>query len=101
MAHVTKLDDDPIVSGTAASFRLPTVAHICRATGHDQIVPMAKKHITARKHEPAILHRSQIEVATNAPESIPIGRHFAIDAQSRHATIRIDFETQMREALLV
>ena len=61
---------------------------------------MAEKHVAARKHQPAILDRRQIDLAANLFQTIPIRHDFAVSAQARHPAIGIDFETKMRPALL-
>src|SRR5687768_16061462 len=42
-----EFDDRPIVTRAAAALGFPTITHVGCATGHDQIVSMTKKHITA------------------------------------------------------
>ena len=47
------------------------------------------------------LDRSEINKAATAHDARPIRRDLAIDAQPRDTAIRINFETQMRDALVV
>src|SRR3979411_2937890 len=99
-ARRAEFDNYPIVTWPTTSFRFPAVAHVRRSSRHDQIMTMAKKHVAAREYEPAILNRSEIDVAPDAFETIPIGRHFAKYSQSRYAAIGINLQTQMSKALL-
>src|SRR5882762_1390052 len=46
-----KFDNHPIVTRTTSSLCLPAVAHVHGTTGHDQVMPVAEKHITAGKHQ--------------------------------------------------
>src|SRR5687767_5130932 len=50
-------DDRPVVSGPAPAFRLPSVTHVGRAAGKDQILPMTVVHVAALDDESAVLHR--------------------------------------------
>src|SRR6185503_21346898 len=94
LSRAAELDDGPIMTWTTSSFCFPAVAHVCRATGHDQVVTVAEEHVATGKHEAAVFHRREIDVA-RALELIPIGDDFAVNAQPRHATIGEDLETKM------
>ena len=100
LSRLAELDDRPIVTWTTAPLCFPAVAHVRRSSGHDQVVTMTKEHVAAREHQAAVFDRREIDLATSAFESVPIGHDFAVDAQSRDTTVRIDLETKMCEPVL-
>src|SRR5260221_6929278 len=53
--------DEPIMSRTAPPTRLPAVAHVRGAAGHDQVVLGAEVHVAGAEDEPAVPDRRQVE----------------------------------------
>src|SRR5690349_23092000 len=100
MSWASELYDGPIVSGPATPFRFPSVTHIRRSSGHDQVVAVTKEHVAARKHERAVFRGCEIDVARTL-ESFPIGHDLTVHTQPRHATIGKDPETKMRDTFAV
>src|SRR6185369_9796228 len=100
VSGMSEFDDGPIVPWTTTAFSFPTVAHVCCAAGHDQVVTMTEEHVATGKYEPAVFYRREIDVA-RALKLIPIGYDFAIDAQPRYAAIGEDLETKMRDSFVV
>src|SRR5690242_850920 len=101
VSGAAEFDDGPIVTWTTTAFSFPAVAHVCRATGHDQVVAVAEEHVATGQHEAAVFHSRQIDVAAGAFQLIPIGYDLAVDAQPRDAAVRIDFEAKMCDAFVV
>src|SRR5947209_7821051 len=92
--------DAPVVSGPAASLRLPPVAHVEAATGHDEVVPVSEELIARRNDQPAVLDRRQINKSACAHDSLPVGHDLAVDAQTRDTAVRVNLEAKMREPLV-
>src|SRR5690349_24220232 len=69
MSWASELYDGPIVSGPATPFRFPSVTHIRRSSGHDQVMPVTKEHVAARKHERAVFRGCEIDVARTLSRS--------------------------------
>ena len=87
--------DRPVVPWSAPPLCLPTVAHVRRAAGENQVLPVAVEHVAADDDEAAVLHRREIEEAN---ERSLVRRDDAVHAQPGDAAIRIDIETEMRRA---
>src|SRR3569832_1715760 len=100
MSRTSELDDGPIMTWTTTPFSFPPVAHVSRATRHDEIVAVAEEHVATGKYEAAVFHCGEIDMA-GALELIPIRYDLAVAAQPRHAAIREDLETKMRDAFVV
>src|SRR5205085_3808077 len=94
LAALPQLNDDPIVSRPTPTLRLPTVAHILRASGHNEIVAMTEEHVAAINDAPAVLNSSQINLASAPPYAFPVGRDLAINSQARDTSVRVDFKTK-------
>ena len=101
MPDGAQLDDGPIVARTTPALRFPAVAHVCGAARHDQIVPISKEHITARKNQPAVFHCRKIDLAAELFQAIPVGKNLAIDSQTRYAAIRINLKTKIGPTISV
>src|SRR5689334_7467 len=84
MTRMSELDDGPIVSWATPPFCFPAVAHVRGASWHDQVVPVTKEHVAARKHERAVFGGGEIDVARTL-QSFPIGHDFAVHTQARYA----------------
>src|SRR5262249_7778290 len=74
--------DRPVVTGPASALRLPSITHVRRVAGHDQIVARSEEHVAARDDDGAMLDGREIDVALLA-QPFPVGHHLAVDAQSR------------------
>ena len=96
-----KPDDRPVVTGAAPSLGLPAVAHVERASRHNQIVTMAEEHIAAREDAPALLYRRQINLAATHQQSLPVGQDLSVNAQAGHTSIGVNLQAQVRKAALV
>ena len=88
----------------AAPARLPAVAHVHGAAGHDQVVPIRRR--TCRSHAttmPAVLGGREVDApapeARPRPATRPVRHDLAVHAQARDAAVGIDVEPQVREAL--
>ena len=55
-------NDRPVVAAAATAPRLPAVAHVRAAPGHDQVLAVAEEHVAARDDEAAVLHRREIDL---------------------------------------
>ena len=62
---------------------------------------MTEEHVAAGEYERAVFCRGEIDLATGAFELFPIRHHFAIDAESRDATVGKDLETKMCDSFVV
>ena len=82
-----ELQDDPIVSGTAAAFCFPPVAHVLGATGHDQIVHRTEKHVATGERHSAIFDGREIDQFAWF-QLAPVGDNYAVDAKTRYAAVR-------------
>ena len=93
-------DDGPVVSRAAAALGFPSVAHVGRVARHDQVVARSVEHVAARDHGPAMLDRSQVDIAATA-QPIPVGHDFTVNTEPRHPAIRKDTEPQVRRGLRI
>jgi hypothetical protein len=88
------------VSRAATAFGFPAVTHVRGSARHDEIVPMAKKHVAAREHATAVFYCREVQVAANLPQPIPWWSNFPVNTQARDAAVGINLETQMRPTLV-
>jgi len=86
--------DGPVVSRPAAALRFPSIGHVTRVAGHDQIVTRTEKHVAARDDEAAMLGGGEIDVAALC-EPNPVGDHLTVDPKPRDAAVRKDPEAHM------
>ena len=101
VAGASQFDDAPVEPCAAPALGFPAVAHVLRLSGHDQIVPVPEKHIARLQHRAAVLGRRQIDLAVAFCERIPVGHDLAVNAEARHAAVRVNFQTQVRGAVFV
>ena len=90
--------DRPLVSRSAAALRLPAVAHVGGPAGLDEVLPVAVPHVTALGHESAVLHGCEVHDLARRQHG-GIRDHVAVHAQSRDASVRMDRQAQVRDAL--
>ena len=81
--------------GPRRRLRFPAVAHVRRIAGHDQVVPRAEEHVAARHDDAAVLGGGQVDLAAQS-QPLPVGHHFAVDAQARDAAVGKDPQPQVR-----
>ena len=60
---------------------------------------MAEELVARGGDEPAILDRRQVDVAPAARDALPVGHGLAVNPEPGHATVRVNLEAQVREAL--
>ena len=91
-----ELHHHPVVAGAAAAARLPAVAHVVRAAGHDQVVLRTEEHVAAREHVAAVLRRGEIDFVAETAGEAPVGNDVAVHAQASDAAVRKDIDAEMR-----
>src|SRR6266566_9455403 len=63
-AATTEAHHGPVMPRSATPFRLPAIAHVCRASWHDEILTVTVVHVTAADDEAAILDRREVGLAS-------------------------------------
>ena len=101
LSGAAELDDGPVVAWATSPFCFPTVAHVCCAAGHDQVMTVTEEHVATGEYERAVLSRREINLSASAFELVPVGDYFAVHAKSRDTAVRIDLETKVRDAFVV
>src|ERR1700686_2554097 len=84
---------------SAAPASLPAGAYAAGGAGPYQIMVGAEEHVAAGEHLPAVLDRRQIELILQSTFAMPLRHHLAVHPQPRHAAVRINVKTQMREGV--
>jgi len=85
IANCAQLDDYPVKSRSAPSFRFPPSLMFKARPGIIRLLPVAKKHIAAGQYQSSIFDRGQIHLAANASKGIPVRHDLAVNTQPRHA----------------
>src|SRR5690554_8106654 len=92
----TELQNRPIMPGPAPARRLPTVAHMHAARGHQKVDGFAEKRIARAQRSPAIFDTHQVDLTHPRP-AIQVRRGLAVHPQARDAAVREDIEAKMRK----
>src|SRR5688572_17280148 len=87
-------DDGPVVAGSTPPARLPPVAHVLRAAGHDQRAAGAIMQIARREEEPAIGNQGEIDHA--GADLVPVDGDLAVNTQSSDAAVGVNTQPQVR-----
>ena len=93
-----KPNHDPVVSGSAPTFRLPALACVRGSVGHQHVGRFAKESIAGVDDVGAVGDRGQIHGGVRRDTS-PVWQGLAQHPQSGHTTVWENVETKVRDPL--
>ncbi len=75
--------------------RLPAVAHVGRAPGHDQVVLRPEVHVARAQDEAAVPDRGQVDEPLRAHETRHVDRHLSVHAEPGHPSVGVDAQADV------
>src|SRR5687767_8027214 len=90
----------PVVPGSTAPLRLPSVAHVCRPAGKDQVLPVAVVHVAAGDDESAVLHRREVDFTLRREHAL-VGLDVTMNPQTCDSTVGKNVEPEVRHLALI
>src|SRR5690349_1963972 len=82
-----ELEDHPIMPGAASPLGFPSIAHVFRFVGHEQIAWLAEELVARSKDDSAVLHADEIDFPSF--HSLRVWHNFAVQAEPGDTAVGI------------